>query len=853
MVSSAGDSPFDVSLSQSHGLPADAPLLNPERLRLTNLVRFDKTIVRASGSLLYDDEGNEYLDFGSQYGALPFGHNPEFLWEALEAVRRAGGPSFVQPMRSPAAEALARRLLDAAPPGLRHVVFTTSGAECTEVAIKVARARTRRSVILAADNGFHGKTLGAASATGNPIYREPFLADTTAFEHVPYDDLPRLEARLARGDVAAFIVEPVQGEGGVVVPARGYLAAARALCARWGALFVLDEVQTGLGRTGRLFAAEWEQVAPDVLLTAKALGGGLVPLGACLITGDAWTAAFGLHHSATFANNHLTCSVGLAVLERLCAEERALLENVRSVGAYLRERLDALVRDHPKAFRRASGIGLMQGLELASWSSDDSYFPRIASGSGYAVPIVCGFLLNVHRIVALPTMSKRDVLRIQPALTVQREHVDRLSYALEHAGALISRGDFAELIRYVVDASPGKSAPPPPTNADVNGAASLQAPNIGVNGDREPPSSARIDDVKLGTFAFLMHPTVFDDLVDGMPSACAAYPPEQRSALRAWVERFRRLERSPRAVHHVRRIRSKEGGYVDGWLIYAPLTPHEMLRLKSTERRRLMAEYFSIARDRGATMIGLGAFTSVITRGGTEAPDTAIPLTTGNSLTALSCSQSARGVARRAGLRLAECTAAVIGAAGSTGRLVALDLAPHCGRLLLFGNPANPTAERDLRAVADEIGAAGTRDQGAVRVCANLAESLPEAALVVSATSNGRAMIRPEWLAPNAIVCDAARPSDVGPEVARLRPDVIVYEGGLCALHSTVRFGGRNVLGFPAGVNLGCLSETIALAMARVNRSFSLGKHIPIGDAYEVLRLAQAHGFEPYTPPSAVR
>src|SRR5690606_34642696 len=242
-------------MNQTPAMP-DAPgvsALNPERALLTGLVKFDKTIVKAKGSRLYDEDGRAYLDFSSQYGALPFGYNPDGLWQALHEVGQNEQPSFVQPLKAPAAEALAKLLSDVSPGGPRIVVFGNSGAEAVEAAIKLSRASTGRSTVLATRNGFHGKTLGAASATGTAVYSAPFKVDTTCFEHVDYDDVEALRARLEQGDVAAFIVEPLQGEGGMVVPKEGYLRQAQALCRAHGTLFVVDEVQTGLGRTGKLF------------------------------------------------------------------------------------------------------------------------------------------------------------------------------------------------------------------------------------------------------------------------------------------------------------------------------------------------------------------------------------------------------------------------------------------------------------------------------------------------------------------------------------------------------------------------------------------------------------------------
>jgi len=247
--------------------------------------------VRGEGNYLYDAEGKRYLDFIAAYGALPFGFNPPEIWGALEEVRDNAWPSFIQPSALEAAGELARRLIELAPPGLKYVTFTNSGAETVEVAIKMARSATGRMGILSTINSFHGKTLGALSATGKEYYQAPFGAPVPGFKSIPYGDLEALQEELENNGsgYAAFIVEPVQGEGGIVVPGAGYLSRAKEICCEHGLLFILDEIQTGLGRTGRLFACEEEGLSPDLLLLAKALGGGLYPIGACLSTAAAYT------------------------------------------------------------------------------------------------------------------------------------------------------------------------------------------------------------------------------------------------------------------------------------------------------------------------------------------------------------------------------------------------------------------------------------------------------------------------------------------------------------------------------------------------------------------------------------
>ena len=308
--------------------------LNPVRRHLLQMFALDVEMVSGSGAVLRDAEGREYLDFLSQYGALPFGHNPPAIWNALLSAQREQVPAMIQPLRSPDAERLAARLAEVTPGDLGMTTFTNSGAETVEAAIKLARMRTGRQTILSADNSFHGKTLGALSATGKPVYQQGFGAPAGNFAYLPYGDLSALRAALEAGqsDVAGFIVEPIQGKGGVVCPPDGYIDGVIALCREYGVLSILDEIQTGLGRSGELFACNAGTEVPDMLLLSKALGGGLVPIGACVVRPSAWDDRFGRLHSSTFAANALACRAGLATIDALLADESAVMRNVAETG-----------------------------------------------------------------------------------------------------------------------------------------------------------------------------------------------------------------------------------------------------------------------------------------------------------------------------------------------------------------------------------------------------------------------------------------------------------------------------------------------------------------------------------------
>lgn len=861
--------------------------LNPERNFLLKHIGFDKRIVKAHGHYYVDEDGKTYLDFLAQYGAVPFGHNPPALWETVHAHGREQQPAFVQPLVSPEAEKLAATLTGLAPGNMRFATFVNSGAEAVEAAIKLARSRTGRQAIVSTFRGFHGKTLGALSATDNILYRAPFLLDTTCFDRIAFDDLPALEERLRGRDVAAFLVEPVQGEGGMRVPSKGYLKAAADLCRRYGTLFVLDEIQTGLGRTGTLFAADAEAgLAPDVVLLAKALGGGLVPLGVMLCSKAAWSEEFGFFHSSTFANGGFTCAVGNRVLALLTADDGAVVRHAKAMGEYLQAGLDCIVAAHPKAFVRRNGSGLMQALVLAPWHGEGSYFTAHASRKGYSVPLLSGYLLHAHGIVTAPVFNQNATLRLEPSLTVEPFEIDRVLTALDMAGHLIDDENFAELLRFVSDDAASAFAA-----ADDAPASRLPAPLRHAPTWRAP----RAGEQRRGSFAFLIHPTDDEVLFDTLPREFTQLDMARKSAWRGWMDSWFKRMHEPAAVYHLPAMRSRQGGYVEGWLIAAPLTPTQLMRLRKEEKAALLAAYIDAARELNVDITGMGAFTSVIARGGADLAGCGINLTTGNSLTAIASAESLRWVAASHGRNFAAETVAVIGAAGSIGRLAALHLGRYARRLILLGNPNNPAGLDTLADVAGEVYRkaaqvallqvdpglpallleafgvvelirlletvpagehrafkAAVEDRLArtgtapppIGVSVDLPAELGKAGVVLSASGAGKSFVDPMLLAAGSIVCDVARPLDVLGSVLGQRRDVFVYEGGLMKLPEHVAFGAQNVLGYPRGYNLACLSETMVLAMEGTQRSHSIGNLLDYDEALSIHDKSQRHGFQ---------
>ena len=434
-----------------------ARCVNPHLADLLASLWLDKRFVRGEGCELIDDNGRHYLDGIAAYGALPFGFNPAEIWQSLLDVQRNGEPSFVQPALLDAAGELAERLLAIAPSNLRYVTFANSGTETVEACIKLCRVATGRMGILSAHNSFHGKTLGALSATGNPHYQQGFGAPASDFHSIPYGDVEALRHELETrpGYYAAFLVEPIQGEGGIAVPPAGYLTEVRDLCTRADVLLVLDEIQTGLGRTGEMFACMSEAVQPDVMALAKALGGGLMPIGAMLCTESAYTESFALRHSSTFAANTLACRAGLATLRMLTSDDNALVRRVERNGARLKDGLLELQRRYPQLIAEVRGRGFLLGIRFAG---DRLLWPEsllgVALEQEFFTPLFASYMLNVEGVRVAPTLNGKSVIRIEPALTMTWPQCERLLSALERALAMFATGDTGRILASIIEGEP---------------------------------------------------------------------------------------------------------------------------------------------------------------------------------------------------------------------------------------------------------------------------------------------------------------------------------------------------------------------------------------------------------------
>jgi ornithine--oxo-acid transaminase len=407
--------------------------INPQFVRMLRTIGYDRLWSRAEGAYLYDAAGRRFLDMYGGFGMFNVGRNNPRVRRALIETLEAETPGSVQLGVSTLPGLLAQELLRRTPPSLGRVLFTSTGTEAVEAALKLGRTAAGRTRVLSCEKGFHGLTLGSLSANGGKEWSERFGPLLPGFSRVPFNNLDALEAELRSEDVGLFLVEPVQGKG-VNLPAGGYLEGAQELCRRYGTLFCVDEVQTGFGRTGKLFALEHWGLEPDLMTVSKSLSGGYVPVGALLMSTQVYERVFdsmehAVSHGSTFAPNDLGMAAGLATLHEL--DEQGLVENSERLGALLLERTRAL-QERYDVVADVRGLGLMWAMEFAeppggslAWRMVERMQPALFTQL-VAVP-----LFHEREILIQTAGHRMNVLKATPPLTLSEEDVDHFVQALE--------------------------------------------------------------------------------------------------------------------------------------------------------------------------------------------------------------------------------------------------------------------------------------------------------------------------------------------------------------------------------------------------------------------------------------
>ena len=383
--------------------------VNPTQVALLKVGGFDHVEHHALGVTLTDLDGNSYVDCLGGYGIFSLGHRHPRVVQAvkdqLDRMPLASKTFLNRPLAD-----LCAKLAEITPGDLQYSFISNSGAEAAEAALKFARMATGKTDFIATDGAYHGKTMGALSVTGREVYRKPFEPMLPGGCFVPFNDADALEAAIT-DRTAAVILEPVQGEGGINVPSPAYFPRVREICDRHGVLLIADEVQTGLGRTGKLFGVNHWDVAPDIMTLAKALGGGVMPIGATIATPAIWDKVFHENpfiHTTTFGGGELACAAALAALDVTLSEDLSGRAAVN--GAYFLDGLKRVAAEYPKILKEARGLGLILGVEFT-----DSDIGKLVIGT------------MVHRgVIAAYTLNNPKVLRFEPPLIITRAEIDHV-------------------------------------------------------------------------------------------------------------------------------------------------------------------------------------------------------------------------------------------------------------------------------------------------------------------------------------------------------------------------------------------------------------------------------------------
>lgn len=409
--------------------------LNTQMVRVLKAIGYDRVYTRAKGPYLYDQEGQEYLDLLSGFGVYALGRNHPTVINALQDVLTSELPDMVQMDVSLLSGLLAEAILKKCPDHLTKMFFCNSGTEAVEAAIKFARYTTRRDGIAYCDHGYHGLTLGSLSLNGENVFREGFGPLLPGCTSVPFNDLAALEKALRNKDIAAFIVEPIQGKG-VNMPSDDYLPEAQKLCQKYGTLFVADEIQTGIGRTGKFWAIEHWGVVPDMICMAKALSGGFIPVGGVAMSSKVMDAVFNrmdraVVHGSTFSKNNMAMAAGLAAL-RVIDEER-LVENAARQGERLRAGMEALVEKY-ELFQTVRGKGLMVAMEFGSPKSlslKAAWTMLETANKGLFSQMITIPLFKNHRILSQVAGHGMNVVKFLPPLVISDQDSDWVLSALD--------------------------------------------------------------------------------------------------------------------------------------------------------------------------------------------------------------------------------------------------------------------------------------------------------------------------------------------------------------------------------------------------------------------------------------
>jgi acetylornithine/succinyldiaminopimelate/putrescine aminotransferase/predicted amino acid dehydrogenase len=753
------------------------------------------------------------------------------------------------------------------------------------------RVLGRAPLYLAIEKGFHGKTIGSLSLTYNGDYRNPFKAllqptqfldplDPERIERVFEASLQdyftlitdethefRIEKRPI-SHIAALIAEPIQGEGGIRPLSRELLGECRRLCDHYDIPLIFDEIQSGMGRTGRFFASEYLGITGDIYTLGKSLGGGIAKISATLIDRDRYVDEFSLLHSSTFAEDSWSSAVGNRVLDLL--EHDRLLMLAGEKGAYLEKRLSALAAKYPSAIKSVRGKGLMLGVVLSSQRDSGSPMIREIDKAGRLAHFACGYLFHQEKMRVFPTLSDSHVLRIEPSVFISSSDLDRVLNAFERLCEVLTKSNAHVLLKFV--------------------AGDLRPSEFPVKryGRRQRKKGADTASRKVG---FLAH------LID--ESQLSALEPSFGALSSGAKDRFIRNMMSvarPMPVSSVD-ITSASDGRINFNLIALPITSRHMAEYlenpEGSPALNMVKDGVGLAQDMGCEVVGLGQYTSIISNNGLAITEPNLSITTGSSFTVATTVRAAIKAARLRGLEPGTGSISVVGAAGNIGSAYATMIARHFWPINLVGSSRSGSLDRlvGVRAgiIADCYGvlaqkspsAAGLggvlnmmtqiplvrrlidekRDEEtAVQIIVSSGvmddlisistdiSSIKTSQVIVAVSNSHEKVIGRDLLTRDAILCDVSVPCSTDPEVIKTRKDVLFFAGGIVKLPKGEDMG-TPAFPLPAGHVFACMAETMLLGLSGIRDNLSYGDVRP--ESVRLIdKIAEHHGFElgPLTP-----
>ena len=770
----------------------------------------DAVYERAEGDRLWQRKGDslvEVLDLVGGFGANLFGHyHPELVAEDRRLQERQV-PILAQGSCRSGASLLAKALCERL--GDYICIFTNSGAETVEAALKHSYLERGRPVYWALEKAFHGKTLGAIQLT--PAYREPYSSFGPQVRFLnPYDSSTWEEAAAEADQVSAAYVEPVQGEGGINLIPEAFANWLAALCRQKGIPLVVDEIQSGMGRTGAFLASQALGLKPDYLCLSKSLGGGLAKIGALLIKRDRFVEEFSVKHTSTFAEDDRSCLLALKALEIL--DRDGLAKRCELLGEHLKENLEKLQQRFPAQIKEVRGVGLMVGVELQDLSDSPSSTLRMLSQQDYLGYLATAYLLNVHRIRVAPALSQPSTIRIEPSAYISKGDLDYFVDALSKFCEALQALDIAHLTAFQIDKP---SAP-------------VTSYNEPRPFKREAPRTSR-------RVAFLGHLILPEHAPLWDPSLIAFQP----SDLEAFMAKPSRIL-GPTIFDQIN-VQSVRGDEVHLKYIALDLTPRQVLSAMQSRDTGWITEKIEasvkLAREEDCSVIGLGAYTSIISGNCQRVKTNGIALTSGNSLTIGMGIKALKRSAAKAGIELPAARLGIVGATGNIATTYAVMMVPEVAELILV---VRDTTSPRLQSVVEQIKTAAPKTK--ITVVTELT-SLRYCELIVTASNTAEPLIHPEHLSQNPVViCDISVPTDVSQEVYIQRPNAVIIHGGVVRLPRNEDFiiGG---LPLDRGHVYACMAETLLMGLEGVNSHGSFGPVKPEGVS-RALAMAEKHGFE---------